>query len=214
MSPEAFARAFDVSRETLARLEIFARVLETWTRRINLIAPSTVPELWSRHIADCAQLWPLRPAGARSWVDLGAGAGLPGLVIAALAAEAGGPAVTLVESDRRKAAFLATAAREMGLAPAIRAERIEALALPAPPEVISARALAPLPALLAHAARLGGPETVALFPKGARADSELTAAAERWHYHVTKIASRTDGNATILRLTHIRSIEQSHDPTS
>lgn len=212
-----FAAAHDVSRETLARLETFAALLTRWTRRINLIAPSTLPDLWTRHIADSAQLFPLAPPEARRWLDLGSGAGFPGLVIAAIAAErAPGLAVTLVEADTRKAAFLAAAAREMGLAPEIRTERIEALTLAEPPDVISARALAPLTDLCAHAARLGHPNTVCLFPKGARAISELTEATRHWHYHVTKIASCTDTAATILRLTdiNIRSIEQRHDPTS
>ncbi len=202
MSPETFAADYGVSRETLDRLARLADLLGKWGQRINLVAPSTLPEVWSRHIADSAQLYDLAPP-ARSWLDLGSGAGFPGLVIAAIAAERSGPHVTLVEADGRKSAFLATAAREMGLQITLRTQRIEALDIP-PPDVLSARALAPLADLCAHAARLGGPDTTALFPKGARADLELTDAATRWHYHVTKIASRTDGTATILRLTDIK----------
>lgn len=206
---EAFLSALDVSRETLARLDAYAACLTTWNRRLNLVARADIPVLWTRHIADCAQLWPLRPAPCRSWVDLGSGAGLPGLVIAAFAADLPDPpSVTLIESDTRKAAFLATAARAMGVTVAILATRIERATLP-PPDVISARALAPLPKLLALAAPLAGPATLCLFPKGARADSELTAARAAWHIECNEIASRTDPHATILRIT---SFEQHHAP--
>ncbi|MGF1444673.1 MAG: 16S rRNA (guanine(527)-N(7))-methyltransferase RsmG [Pikeienuella sp.] len=204
MTPEAFAAEYGVSRETLARLTRYAALLEQWGRAINLVSRATLPDLWQRHIADSAQLMALAPACARSWLDLGAGAGLPGLVIAALAAERGSPAVTLVEADTRKAAFLVTAAREMELSVEVVPRRIEALSLPEPPDILSARALAPLSDLCAMAERLAGPDTVCLFPKGVRADFELTEAGRHWHYHVTKIASRTDGKATILRLTQIR----------
>ncbi len=192
----------DVSCETLERLDAYVACLEKWSRRINLVSPTSLRDVWTRHIADSAQLFPLAPPGARTWLDLGSGAGFPGLVIAAIAADRGAPTVTLVDSDTRKAAFLAAAARAMAVSVEIRTERVEALTLRAP-EVLSARAFAPLPTLLSHAARLSGPQTVCLLPKGARADSELTEAARRWHYHVTKIASRTDGQATILKITRI-----------
>jgi len=207
VSEDALLAHLDVSRETLERLRIFADLLTRWTRRINLVAPATVPEVWTRHILDSAQLWPLRPEPCPDWVDLGSGAGLPGLVIAALAAEGRLTAVTLVESDSRKSAFLITAAREMGLSPTVLTMRAEAVRLP-PPAVISARALAPLPKLLDLAEPLIGPRTVCLFPKGARAHSELTAARAAWHTDVSEIASVTDPTATILRL---QNIERRHD---
>jgi len=207
VTPHEFAHAYDVSRETLRRLEAYAALLTHWSRRINLIGPATAETIWSRHIADSAQLFDLAPATATSWADLGSGAGLPGLPIAALAAEKA-PEInmTLIESDTRKAAFLATAAREMGLAVTIESQRIEALA-PRHFDVVSARALAPLDRLCALAHRFSGQSqgrgTVFLFPKGARLDSELTAAAARWHIHAERIASRTDPEATVLKILEL-----------
>ncbi len=207
MTPEEVAAAFDVSRETMERLRIYAALIERWNRRINLVAPSTLPDLWGRHIADSLQLWPLRPEPCSSWVDLGSGGGLPGLVIAACAAESGSPTVSFVESDSRKSAFLATAAHEMGLAVSVHTDRIEALP-PQRADIVSARALAPLLRLLPLALRHGHPDSIYLFPKGTQARTELTAAATRWHTRVDQIASRTDPGATILRMSHI---EPRHD---
>ena len=203
MSAEAFARAFSVSRETCARLELYLDRLARWNGRINLVAPDTLREAWTRHIADSAQLFALAPAGTRSWIDLGSGGGLPGLPVAALAAEKA-PAlrVTLVEADRRKAAFLVTTAREMGLAVTVEARRAEAL--PAHPyDVVSARALAPLDRVCAFAHPFKGPGTVFLLPKGARLDSELTAAQAHWHIHAERVPSRTHSDAAILRILEL-----------
>lgn len=198
-----FAKAFDVSRETLERLDIFMACLERWQRRINLVARSTLPQAWHRHLADSAQVLTHAPAPAKTWIDLGAGAGFPGLVVAALAAEQR-PAlrVTLVESDGRKAAFLATAAQEMGLAIGVKSSRAEDL--PAQPQdIVSARALAPLPALLPLAYRFTGPSTTCLFLKGAHADRELTAARHDWHIEAQSVVSLTDPAATLLVLSEI-----------
>ncbi|HUF86069.1 MAG TPA: 16S rRNA (guanine(527)-N(7))-methyltransferase RsmG [Thermohalobaculum sp.] len=203
MTPAQFCSAFGVSRETAGRLALYVNLLKRWNARINLVAPASLNDVWSRHIADSAQLVALAPAGARSWIDLGSGGGLPGLPVAALAAEvAPGLRLTLIESDRRKAAFLATAAREMCLDVTVLARRIEAL--PARPyDVVSARALAPLDRLCALAHRFKGPRTVFLFPKGARLDLELTAAATRWHIHAERIASRTNPEAAVLRIVEL-----------
>lgn len=201
MTPEALSASYGLSDATLRALRRYAELLVKWTRAINLIAPGDVPALWSRHIADAAQLFPLAPETARHWVDLGSGGGLPGLVIAILAREAR-PALTvsLVESDRRKAAFLSTAAATLGLTTAaVHPARIEAAQL-APADIVSARALAPLPQLCAYAERIAHPEATLLFPKGARADSELTAAARDWHSRVERIPSRTDPDGVILRI--------------
>ena len=203
MTPEEFASAFDVSRETCARLARYLTLLERWNRRINLVAADTLGDAWTRHIADSAQLFDLAPESARTWVVLGSGAGLPGLVIAAIAAEKA-PAlrVTLVDSDRRKAAFLATAAGELGLGVAIEVKRIEAL--PARPfDVVSARALAPLAKLCPLIHRFQGPDTVFLLLKGARLDLELTEAAAGWHIHAERIASRTNPEASVLRILEL-----------
>lgn len=204
MTPAGFAAAFGVSRETMARLEAYAALLAHWNRRINLIAPATVADLWTRHIADSAQLLALAPETARTWIDLGTGAGLPGLVVATLAAEKR-PAlrVRLVESDKRKAAFLSEAARETGVSVAIEPLRIEDVP-PATHDVVSARALAPLDRLCGLAHRFAGPETIFLFPKGARAETELTEATAAWHIRAERIASRTDPAAAVLRIRELR----------
>ena len=203
MTPAAFARAFSVSRETTDRLALYLILLERWNARINLVASGSLEDAWARHLADSAQLFDLAPDTARSWIDLGSGAGLPGLPVAALAAEkAPEMRLTLVEADRRKAAFLATAAREMGLRVTVAAERAEAMPA-APHDVVSARALAPLERLCALAQRFKGEGTVFLFPKGERLDSELTAATARWHIRAERVASRTRAGAAILRILEL-----------
>ncbi len=203
MTPAEFSRQFDVSRETCQRLEAYIALLTRWNARINLVSPATIKTVWTRHIADSAQLFDLAPESASSWLDLGSGAGLPGLPVAALAAEkAPDLHVTLVESDTRKAAFLATAAREMDLDVTVEPHRIEALT-PRRYDVVSARALAPLGRLCGLAHRFSGRGTVFLFPKGARVDSELTAATAGWHIRAERIASRTDPEATVLRIVEL-----------
>ena len=203
MTPAEFSREFDVSRETCERLEAYIALLTRWNARINLVAPATIETAWTRHVADSAQLFDLAPESASSWLDLGSGAGLPGLPVAALAAEkAPDLHVTLVESDTRKAAFLATAAREMDLDVTVEPHRIEALT-PRPYDVVSARALAPLGRLCALAHRFSGRGTVFLFPKGARVDSELTAATAGCQNRAERIASRTDPEATVLRILEL-----------
>ena len=199
MSPDDFAAKFDVSRETRDQLTIFANLLKRWNRRINLVSGSTLPDVWVRHIADSAQLVALAP-GQSSWLDLGSGAGFPGLVVAALAPQA---SVTLIESDQRKAVFLRTAAAEMGLSVTVHAVRIEDAPAMAP-DVISARALAPLPRLLPLSARFARPDTVLLFPKGASADSELTEAHRTWHTKSETFPSMTDPTGVILRIRDVR----------
>ena len=193
--------AFDVSRETLARLDAYADTLIRWSRAINLVARSTLPDLWHRHIADSLQLWAHVPPHAMRWIDLGAGAGLPGLIIAAMAAEKRPDmTVTLVESDTRKAAFMAEAARAMGVRVTIRACRIEDLE-PARYDVVSARALAPLDRLLPMARALLAPRGTVLLPKGAEAENEISALPAIDQSTVTRIASRTSADAVILSWT-------------
>lgn len=187
-----------VSRETEARLRAYLRLLLDWNSRINLVAAAPEDVLWQRHILDGWQLLPLLPDGPLA--DLGSGGGLPGLVIAIGRAQE----THLVESDRRKSAFLIEAARQLGL-PHVRVHprRIEAAPLQ-PLAVLTARALAPLTDLLPHAARLLAPGGVAVFPKGRTAEAELTAAAPHWFMQVERFASRTDAAATIFRLSEIR----------
>lgn len=200
MSGTAGAPA-DVSRETAARLSAYAGLLRKWNPAINLVARSTLDDLEARHIADSAQLFDLAPPDARHWVDLGSGGGFPGLVIAILAAgRPHGLRVTLIESDQRKAAFLRTVARELGLDNvSVLDTRIEDTP-PQRADVLSARALAPLAALLAFTERHLAPGGTALFPKGARADEELDAALASWRFEVQKIPSGTDPQAVILKI--------------
>jgi 16S rRNA (guanine527-N7)-methyltransferase len=191
------------SPQTRARLEALEALARKWTARINLVAPSTAGDLWTRHIADSAQLWPLAPPGARAWADLGSGGGFPGLVVAALAAEAEGPAVTLIESDGRKCAFLREAARVMGLAVTVLNARAEAAA-PQGASVVSARALSPLPALLPLVARHLAPGGTALLPKGRAWEAEVEAArAAGWRFALDSRPSATDPAARLLRLTDL-----------
>ena len=192
----AFAEATGVSRETLARLEGYAALLVKWQKAINLVAPDSLPDLWRRHMLDSAALFPLIPATARVLVDLGSGAGFPGLVLAIM----GVPEVHLVESDTRKCAFLSEGARLF--APGrvtVHRARIEAAPAIAA-DVVTARALADLPKLLAYAAPFLAPDGICLFPKGRRVEDELTLAKQTWTMAVERVANPADPSGIILRI--------------
>ncbi|MFM8940525.1 MAG: 16S rRNA (guanine(527)-N(7))-methyltransferase RsmG, partial [Phenylobacterium sp.] len=169
-----------------------------WNPAINLVAKSTLGAVWERHIADSAQLFPLIPPGARTLVDLGSGAGFPGLVLAIL----GVPEVHLVESDVRKATFLREVARVTAAPATVHAVRIEQAEVP-PADVVTARALADLADLLPWAARILKPTGVCLFPKGRTVGDELTRIGDSWTMTVERFPSRIDGQSTILRLSDI-----------
>ncbi len=184
----------------IERLRIFVALLGLWNARINLIAEADLATIRQRHLADSLQLVPLLPARG-ALADLGSGAGFPGLVLAAAQPER---EVHLLDSDRRKAAFLVEAARQLALPRvSVHARRIESLRLPGI-AVVTARALAPLATLLGYAAEILAPGGVAILPKGRDAEKELTAAESRWHMAVERFASRTDPDATIFRLSEIR----------
>ena len=192
-------RLTPVSRETLARLDIFVDTLLTWNARTNLIAPSTVPHLWTRHVADSLQLLDLAP-DARTWVDLGSGAGFPGLVIAIALADMPGAKVHLVESNAKKAAFLREAAR-LTVAPAVvHAERIERFAevFSEGADVVTARALSPLKLLLDQSVSLLKSGALGLFPKGQDVEAELTEATKYWNIKVNLAPSRTDPKSRVV----------------
>lgn len=195
-----FQSVFDVSRETISRLETYESLLIKWNPAINLVSKSTLPHIWDRHFADSAQIWADRPDSAGTWLDLGSGAGFPGLVIAVLAAEQM-PAlhITLVESDARKATFLANVAREMSVDATILSERAENLE-PQRADVISARALAPLHKLLGYAMRHRADATICLFLKGANHEIELTEARKYWTFELQKMPSRTDSGGVIMKI--------------
>lgn len=183
-----------------ARLATYRDLLLRWNATINLVSARTAEDIDRRHIADSLQLVPLIPAEGVI-ADLGSGAGLPGLVIAAALPER---EVHLVESDRRKAAFLIEAAGTLKL-PGLRvhAQRIEQASLP-PIAVLTARALASLDVLLGFAQQFLAPGGIAILPKGRAAEQELTTAATGWHFTAARFESRTDPEATILRLSEIR----------
>jgi 16S rRNA (guanine527-N7)-methyltransferase len=187
-----------VSRETRERLSAYVALLLRWQRTINLISPRDTDQVWTRHIADSLQLVPLIPSDTDRAIDLGSGAGLPGIVLAIVT----GIPFDLVEADHRKAAFLREAARLAGIEATVHATRIETAAI-APAPLVTARALAPLVTLLRWAEPLLAPGGVCLFPKGRGAEDELTAAATQWQMHVHRTPSRTDPSAAILRISEI-----------
>ncbi|OOY30213.1 16S rRNA (guanine(527)-N(7))-methyltransferase RsmG [Thioclava sp. F36-6] len=201
-APEAedFAARFDVSRETFDKLLAYEALLKKWNPAINLVAKSTLEDMWSRHFLDSAQIFAMAPENARIWADFGAGGGFPGLVIAILSAEkAPERQVILVESDLRKSAFLSTVTRELSLNIRVLAQRIEEIA-PLKADVVSARALANLPKLLEFTARHLKPSGIAIFPKGARWQEELAQAKESWSFDYEAIESLSDPNSVVLKI--------------
>jgi len=188
-----------VSRETLARLETYAALLLKWNRTINLISPRDEARLWPRHIDDCLNLLPLLPPDFAFAVDLGSGAGFPGLVLSI----ATGRPFHLVEADQRKAAFLREAARATGAPSVVHQGRIEDFGIRNAP-LVTARALAPLPRLLPMVARLLTADGTCLLLKGAKAVEELEAAGRDWTMSVVRTPSRTSAEGVVLRLTEIR----------
>ena len=196
------ARAFalvPVSRETTARLDRFTALLLDWQSRINLIAASTVPVLWTRHIADSLQLLAIAP-DARKWVDLGSGGGFPGVPIACALAEQGSAEVHLIESNKKKAAFLREAVRITGAPAIVHAVRIADFcqSFRGALDAVTARALAPLPELLSIAYPLlkKGPQRV--YPKGQDVEAELTEAAKCWSIQASLVPSRTDPESRVV----------------
>jgi len=208
MTPDQFARQADVSRETLARLKRYAEMLEKWNRRINLVGRGTIEDLWRRHMLDSAQLLPLIPPDAGSLADLGSGAGFPGLVLAIC----GVKNVHLIEADRKKCAFLREVARETDTPVTIHNKRIEEIES-FQADIVTSRALAPLPKLLDMAAPFTKKHSILLFLKGRSADGELTEAAKEWNMRVDQIPSQTDPEGMILRLEAIsRALHTPEEP--
>jgi len=204
--PSDFAARTGVSRETLARLKAYADVLTDWNARHNLVAKSTLPDLWRRHFWDSAQLAPLIPDTARTLADLGSGAGFPGLVLATMLPHL---AVTLHEATTKKCAFLQAAAERMGVAVTVQNARLEDLSARSF-DVVTARALAPLPKLLEYAQNFVGPNSVCLFLKGQNVGVELTEAHKCWKIVVSQAPSQTDPSGAIVA---VRKLGPSHVAT-
>jgi 16S rRNA (guanine527-N7)-methyltransferase len=192
--PEDFAARTGVSRETLARLKAYADLLTDWNARHNLVAKSTLPDLWQRHFWDSAQLVPLLPPDAHTLADLGSGAGFPGLVLAALRPDI---SVTLHEATTKKCEFLRAAAVRMDIKVAVKNARMEDLPQRAF-DVVTARAVAALPLLLQYAHNFFGPNSICLFLKGQNVGSELTEAAKYWNMKASLTPSLTDPSGAIV----------------
>jgi 16S rRNA (guanine527-N7)-methyltransferase len=193
---------YNVSRESLDRLQVLVRLLLDWQKHINLIAPSTIPDIWNRHVIDSLQLVPLLPPGTKAIADLGSGAGFPGLILAATQ-----PAtVHMYESNAKKAAFLNEALRQMKCAAVVHRERLEPLhAQAAMPhvDVVTARAFAALPLLLNLAEPFMRQGAMGLFHKGQDVDTELNEAAKTWKISYERHPSVTDSQSVILAVKEI-----------
>jgi len=193
-----------VSRETEARLDSYVSLLVEWQAKTNLISPSTLPQLWTRHIADSLQLLDLAPS-ARSWLDFGSGGGFPGVVLACAMAEHDGAAVQLVERNAKKAAFLREALRVTGASGSVILADIGDCvdSLQVPVDCVTARAVAPLHMLLGFAEPLVRRGAKALFLKGQDVESELTEATKYWNIEPVLHPSRTGGHGWIVELNAI-----------
>ena len=194
-----------VSRETSTRLDGLVELLLRWSAHTNLIARSTLPTVWTRHIADSLQLLPLAP-DAKCWIDLGSGAGFPGLVVACALADKPGTRVHLVESIGKKAAFLREAAEQLQVPAIVHAVRIEDFGknLQFKPDVVTARALAPLDELLKLAHPLLRTGALGLFPKGQDVEAELTKASKSWNIEASLVPSQTNPESRIVAVTKLR----------
>jgi 16S rRNA (guanine527-N7)-methyltransferase len=200
-----------VSRETLGRLDRFVDLLLLWQQKTNLISPSTIPKLWTRHVADSLQLLDLVPKDARLWADFGSGGGFPAIPIACALAERPGAQVHLVESNGKKAAFLREAIRVTGAPAQVHQERVENYGERSGDnvEVVSARALAPLKTLCDQAFPLIGRGAVGLFPKGQDVGAELTEAAKYWSIEADKVSSKTSPDGCIVVVRGLRHVSPS-----
>ncbi|MGV8997631.1 MAG: 16S rRNA (guanine(527)-N(7))-methyltransferase RsmG [Parvibaculaceae bacterium] len=210
---ESFFAVSGVSRETLERLKAYEALLLKWQKSINLVSTASLSELWRRHMWDSGQLVAMTPPEATFWLDLGSGAGFPALVVAAMLRNRPDFRMELVESDKRKCIFLREAARVMDVPVTVHTMRIEEWKPDGErrPDIISARALAPLPKLLEWTSPFWGKQTVGLFLKGQGAQEELTAAHKGWIFEAEAIASQTDGSGTVLKLRGLQNADHGSD---
>jgi 16S rRNA (guanine527-N7)-methyltransferase len=199
----AAARALlPIAPEMEARLAVFADLLLKWQKVINLVSAATLPQLWTRHFVDSLQVQAVAPE-VRLWVDLGSGAGFPGLVTAIALADVPGAQVHLIDSDQRKCAFLREVSRETGAPAVVHTGRIEDIAPEIPGQIgaVSARALAPMPQLLAYAAIFLEKGALGIFLKGQHVEAELTDKAITSRYNIVMQKSRTLNSAQLLIVT-------------
>jgi 16S rRNA (guanine527-N7)-methyltransferase len=208
LNNDAYARlqevAGPVSRETFEKLKAFETVFRKWAQRINLVAPSTLNEVWERHILDSAQVVKLG-GDAKKWLDIGSGGGFPGLIIGSMVAERSGATIDLVESNRKKTGFLQAVIGELALPAKVHSKRIEDVhAVIKAPEILSARALAPLPLLLELSAPWLETGTVALFHKGRDYRQEIEDSAHQWRFDLVEHQSLTDAQGVILEIRNLR----------
>ncbi len=193
----------ELSPGVVEKLRLYQSLVEKWTPKINLVAKSTIPDLWHRHILDSARLGQMDLPPVRRWVDLGSGGGFPALVVAAILADRGADTqMILVESDSRKAVFLREAARQMGLRVTVHAERAEALQSQQA-DVVSARALASLTDLCALADRHLAPGGLCLFPKGERAEEEIEQARKIWRFDLEAVDNPDHKGSALLVLRNL-----------
>ncbi len=195
-----------VSRETFEKLEAFESLFGKWNSRINLSASSTLGDIWERHIFDSAQLFALAPS-ATKWIDLGSGGGFPGLVLAFLSCDRAGSEVHLIESNRKKASFLQAVVGQFDLPARVHARRIEdCYARMDEPEIVTARAVAPLPLLLTLAAPWLTHGAMGLFHKGRDYRSEVAESAQRWAFDLVERQSTIDPQGVLLEIRNLRAI--------
>ncbi len=195
---ENFIQDTGVSRETLEKLAVYADTLKKWNKKVNLVSRSTIDDLWHRHFLDSAQLFPLFPPDSQTLLDLGSGAGFPGLVLAIM----GQLEVHLVEADRRKSEFLREIVRLTQIRATVHNTRIEALD-PFPADIVTARALAPLPNLLEWSLPFLHTESTCIFLKGRNVEDELTNIHNIWETKTIRRPSRTDQESTVLCIREV-----------
>jgi 16S rRNA (guanine527-N7)-methyltransferase len=199
LTPDQVRELLNVSRETIEKFQLYLTLLEKWQRRINLVSHSTLADAWQRHILDSGQLAAYYPPQTAHILDVGSGAGFPGLVLAIM----GGVTVDLVESDQRKAVFLSTVIRELGLSAKVHNQRIEIMPN-LKPDVITARALAPVPKLLNLIKTQISPECICLFLKGASVEDELTNLQSYSTMAARTHPSLSDSTGVVLELKNSR----------
>ncbi|MFC7048036.1 16S rRNA (guanine(527)-N(7))-methyltransferase RsmG [Emcibacter nanhaiensis] len=200
--PDDFFHEINVPRETREKLEIYADLLEKWQKRINLVSPTTISDKWWRHFYDSAQVMELLPKerlGTLKILDIGSGAGFPGLVLSVM----GAGEVHLVESNNKKCTFMNQVIRETGAPATVHCKRIEELT-PFSVDFVTSRALATIDKLLQLLSGFITEETVCLFPKGKTWQEELAEAEKNWQFHVEKYTSKTEESGMILKLGRIR----------